>query len=425
MIFGLVCVAAVGASAFLSRESANANGRPDARLTNAAASSAVLSGANDEVSGLGSFRSTAYGGSVTQPGPPSGHLAVIGGTAPPVLGGRVNAVASDGRGGWFIGGRFRTVGGVECPRLARVRADGTLDRRWCFAPDSEVWELTITRSRLYVGGEFARIAGRGRSAAAAFNLSTRKLLPWHPRFRTSGCGGGEEEAPGGAMIEQLAATQSTVVVGGCFHTVGGRPRDNFAVVDATTGAPKRWKPRLGDAVGSWALAPSGDTVFLVALWLEPPEDGSHDEVVRQRLVAVDARTAAVKRQYPTPNGWFTGPYPNGGFSIDVSGWTLYLGGEFTRVGAVRRRNLASIDLRSGEVTPWRPDPDRWVDVVAPSGERVYVAGYFTRIGGTRRSGLAAVDRRTGRATRWMPRWRGGSVREIAVSGRARVALGLE
>jgi outer membrane protein assembly factor BamB len=284
------------------------------------------------------------------------------------------------------------------------------------APDSHVRELTVAYSRLYVGGEFARIAGRPRSSAAAFELATAKLLPWHPRpHTTAGCGGLEETAPGGAFIEKLAATRSTVFIGGCFDTVGGRYRDGLAAVDATSGKPKLWRPRLADAHGSWALARAGDLVFVVGLWLKEPDEGSHPEVTRQRLAAVDARTGAVKKWYATPNG---------DFSIEASGSTLYLGGEFSRLGGIRRRNLAAIDIATGAVSAWRPDPDAYVDLVVPARRRVYVGGNFTRIGGSRRAGLAAVDSRSGAAAPWMPSVRTDRLGAVGVSGTGRVAVGL-
>jgi outer membrane protein assembly factor BamB len=379
-------------------------------------SSFVPPHADDDILAFSSSGSTLYAaGRFTKLGRPAGHLSLVGRRSPRVLGGPVTTVAPDGHGGWFLGGDFLSVGGLRCPRLAHLRGDGSLDRRWCVAPDSHVRELTVAHSRLYVGGEFARIAGRPRSAAARFELATAKLLPWHPRPRTrAGCGGGEEYAPGGAFIEQLAATRSTVFIGGCFDSVGGRYRDGLAAVDASSGRPMPWRPRFADAHGSWALAPAGDSVFVLGLWLRTADEGSHDEVTRQRLAAVDARTGAVKKWYATPNG---------DFSIEAAGSTIYLGGEFSRIGGIRRRNLAAIDSATGAVSAWRPDPNASVDLVVPARRRVYVDGNFTRIGGSRREGLAAVDSRSGAAAPWMPSVRTDRVGAIGVSGTGRVALG--
>lgn len=373
--------------------------------------------ADHDVSAFATSSSVLYlGGSFTKLGKRAGQFAVVGRRAPVVLGGQVYGVADDGRGGWFLGGEFTSVRGVRCPRLAHVRADGTLDRRWCLAPDSRVWELTLAGSRLYVGGEFRTIAGQTRSAAAAFDVGTAKLLPWHPRFRTSGCGSGEENAPGGASIDEIAVSRSSVFVGGCFQEVGGQERDGLVAVDATSGEPKRWQPRFADTTGAWTLAPSGDALFIVGLWLQWPDEGSIPEVTRQRLAAVDAVTGQVRRWYPTPNG--------GIGSIAVSGSTIYLGGKFNRIGGMPRRNLAAVDAHSGAVTRWRPDPDGEIDMFVPSRPRVVVAGDFERIGGADRNGLAAVDTDTGKATTWRASGPGRVV-AIAVSNTGEVALGLD
>jgi outer membrane protein assembly factor BamB len=416
LLVGVLAAAAVGGLLVLFRGESGA--RAQQRLLATASlgltSSDVLPYADNEILAFSSSGSTLYAaGWFTKLGSQTGHLSLVGRRAPGVLGGPVTALAADGHGGWFVGGDFLSVGGVSCPRLAHLRADGNLDRRWCVAPDSQVWELTIAQSRLYVGGEFGRIAGRSRSSAAAFELATAKLLPWHPRFHTPGCGGLEEGAPGGALIDKLEANRSTVFVGGCFDSVGGRPRNRLAAVDARSGKPKPWRPRFADAHGAWDLAPTGDSLFVEGLWLKEAEEGSHDEVTRQRLARVDARTGAVKQWYPTPKG---------DFSLEASGSTIYLGGEFSRIGGLRRRNLAAIDAASGAVSAWRPNPNGTVDLVVPARRRVYVVGDFKRIGGSRRAGLAAVDRRSGAAEPWTPTVR-TQLAAVGVSGRGQVALG--
>jgi outer membrane protein assembly factor BamB len=417
---GVVAAAALGGLLVLLF-SGESGARAEQRVLPAASSglmsSVVLPHADDDILAFSSSGSTLYAaGWFTRLGHPAGYLSLVGRRSPRVLGGAVTAVAPDGHGGWFLGGDFESVAGVPCPRLAHVRADVHLDRRWCVAPDGQVRELKIVRSRLYVGGEFARIGGGLRSAAAAFELATAKLLPWHPQPHTrAGCGGGEEYAPGGAFIERIAATRSTVFIGGCFDSVGGRRRDRLAAVDATSGRPKPWRPRFAHAHGSWALAPGGNSLFVVGLWLKPADEGSHDEVTRRRLAAVDARTGAVRKWYPTPNGEF---------SIEASGSTIYIGGDFSRIGGIRRRNLAAIDSATGAISAWRPDPDASVEHVVPARRRVYVAGNFKRIGGSRRDGMAAVDSRSGAAAPWMPTVRPDRVSAVGVSGAGRVALGL-
>jgi hypothetical protein len=75
------------------------------------------------------------GGDFTRVGPPTGAFAAIDKTSgivqepyAGVLGGfnQVNAVASDGHGGWYIGGNFSTVQGEPRRCLAQIDANGRI-----------------------------------------------------------------------------------------------------------------------------------------------------------------------------------------------------------------------------------------------------------------------------------------------------------
>jgi len=80
------------------------------------------------------------------------------------------------------------------------------------------------------------------------------------------------------------------------------------------------------------------------------------------------------------------------------GW--YIGGSFTSVGGVARRNIARI-LSDGSVSSWNPSASDTVRALAASGSRVYAGGVFASIGGQPRSRIAALDATTGLAlTGW-------------------------
>lgn len=61
--------------------------------------------------------------------------------------GTVNAVISDGVGGWYIGGAFTTIGGVTRNRLARINSDGTLNA-WNPDANGTVFALEIGRAHV-------------------------------------------------------------------------------------------------------------------------------------------------------------------------------------------------------------------------------------------------------------------------------------
>jgi hypothetical protein len=69
----------------------------------------------------------------------------------------------------------------------------------------------------------------------------------------------------------------------------------------------------------------------------------------------------------------------------------YIGGLFTRIGTVARRNLAHL-LADGSLDPtWAPQTDNGVRALAVGGGRVYAAGSFEKAGGQPRQRLAAFD----------------------------------
>jgi hypothetical protein len=77
--------------------------------------------------------------------------------------GSVLAVAPDGAGGWYIGGRFTSVGGVPRSRLARITASGVLDTTFQSGPSTDgplsaVHALAVSGSTVYAGGSFASIS---------------------------------------------------------------------------------------------------------------------------------------------------------------------------------------------------------------------------------------------------------------------------
>jgi hypothetical protein len=136
-----------------------------------------------------------------------------------VAGGTVEAIASDGLGGHFIGGGFTTVDGVRCGGFARLRADGTLDRRWCRVSDFSVKAIAIAEGRVYLGGSFRR---DGRSKAAAYDIATGDLTDWNPNPDFD--------------VRALIAANGRIYAGGDFRNIGGQPRSRLAALDPDTGA---------------------------------------------------------------------------------------------------------------------------------------------------------------------------------------------
>ena len=124
-------------------------------------------------------------------------------------------------------------------------------------------------------------------------------------------------------------------------------------------------------------------------------------------VPIDIHTAEPVAGFPMVNGDVSCALTDG-----AGGW--FIGGDFTSVGGVPRTDLAHV-LADGSVSAWDPSPDGPVQALALSGGTLYAGGLFGQIGGASRSQIAALDVATGTPTAWDP-GADGAVYALAVSG---------
>jgi hypothetical protein len=283
----------------------------------------------------------------------------------------IRDVEPDGRGGWFLAGSFPSIGGVACRNLAHVDASGKVDRRWCPRPDGDrVSLMARTGDTLYVTGDFTRIGGADRHWAAAISVRTGRATSWQAGEAFAG-------RPFGLQaIDALAAGAGRVFLGNSRRFLGGSG-PIMAALDARTGRALAWNPRL-DAKGC-----SGCDLQVCA--------------------------------------------------IAVAGRSVYVAGDFTHAGGLRRVGLASLDAVTARPTAWQANTDElavqggdpcselsWG--LATSGRTVYASGGFSRINGVPRYGIAAIDGNAGRLRSWVPTLPGsfGSVSAFAVDSSSAV-----
>ena len=365
-------------------------------------------------------------------------------------------IVADGRGGWIIGGDFVYVDGVECPYLAHIRRNGTLDRSWCPRPDALVEDLARSGSRLYVRGWFRRIRGQRRPGLALLDARSGRVRRWRPRFKVVG------------RILDVAARGSTLYLVGSFKTQGGVTRAGAAAIDER-GRLARWNPRLAYApdctvsasspnrcdpvVGAIAIADR--TVYMSGFFERAGR--AH----RLGRVAVDDRIGRTRRWRSDIPGLsrFRSEdleasllvahgrlYESMGALEALSLWTgkslrwrprLPTGDAEPEVlpllaatptgiviayvpydGEADYSVAAEVDFRTGRRVRWQR---RDLCCVAPlalaaSGATVLLGGWFGVTDVSARWGLAALDRATGRFLPWRPRVRGYEIRALAVSG---------
>ena len=355
---------------------------------------------------------TFVGGSFTQELTPTGSGVIVSAsgtgapdssTFPRVLGGGVFSAASDGAGGWYIGGDFDHVGGVARQGLAHIRPDHTVDPSWDPNPQGYaihmISAIAASGSTVYVLGFFQTIGGQSRSGLAALDATTGSATAWNPS--PNGSAYARDRGGPGA----IAVSGSTVYVAGYFTAIGGQSRAGLAALDKTTGAATSWNPGpVAAGYGVFALAVSGSTVYVGG------EFTSVGGQPRAGLAALDSTTGSATSWNPASA--FTQIY-----ALALSGSTVYVAGLFSAIGGQPRQGLAAIDAASGAATAWNPSSP----VASPrrllvGGSILYVAGSsFESLGGASTRGLAAIDTGTGLVTSWNPN-PGGRVQAIQSFG---------
>lgn len=294
-------------------------------------------------------------------------------TAFPSISGDIHAVAPDGEGGVFIGGKSLYVSGEAHSSLLHVDAHGSVSD---WAPvlsndnptgDVKIESLAMSGDTLYVSGDFRRVEGTARQYLAAFSRDG-SLLDWNP-------------APD-ASVRALLAQGEDLYVGGAFTSIGGQTRHKVAMFQGD-GELTDWTPPDVDRT-VMALAATDDTLYLGGYF------DNLGESARSRLAALDLADGSLKDWAPVVGSGLTI------FTVDtmaVSDDALYVGGYFETIDGQERINLAAFDLVSGGLKDWDLEISnraQSVNALSMVGDTVYVGGELQWIGGEPRYGLVAV-----------------------------------
>ena len=387
----------------------------------------------------------------------------------PEVSGRVACAVSDERGGWYIGGEFVGVGGLQRRNLAHIGPNGRVDD-WDPAPDGGIRTLALSRGVLYVGGDFHSVAGAARRSVAAFQAATGRLARWNPSpdgnvwvicasqpvTRRGACRGvdpvilvgGEFASIGGQTRANLAALdafsgratswdpepdyrvralvqdEDTLFIGGNFYNVGGLPRPLLAAVELSTGKLLPWNASVQRAP-EWpydggprvtALALRDRALFVAGAFT------SLGGKARVGVGAVDPTSGTALDWDPKAVGWGPErPWEPYFESLAVSGRTVFVGGEFFGLGGIDGgadgvRYAGAVDAVTGTGVSWNPRPNGPVQTIALGCGAMYLGGSFTSAWDwLPRTGLAAINLATGRATPWAPTT-DGVARSILVRG---------
>ena len=299
--------------------------------------------------------------------------------------GLVFAIAQQDDGKIIIGGYFSLVGGEVRHNIARLNADGSLDKGWNPGADAPVMQIVVNGSEVFVAGDFDVIGGQPRNGLAKLSTSGNGTPDplWNPSH------------PG--QIHSLALSGTNLFVG------GGSYLARFGT-EGTGAGESPWGPQPDNRIV--ALLADGTNLYVA---------GSFSQLgafSRQRLARISTLGAGTVDPVWDPN--VTGG--NGGSisGLAATGSYLYIGGSFDVVGGVPRENIARLSLESSGMADPNWNPGAHGDIVyalSVSGGAVYVAGYFSQIGGLARNGIAKLS--TGNGGAADPSWQADTGRSWA------------
>lgn len=250
-------------------------------------------------------------------------------------------------------------------------------------PDGPVHTMAVIEDTLFFGGDFDFIGPRVGPATALDPVTGEVVDGVIPEIEI-GYGGSAR----GASVA-LADGAGGVFLGGSISAAGGLPRTNLAHIlpDGSVNPDFAPDPVYNEGwPGSVSRLVLADTVLLVM--------GRFSEMAgepREDFAAVDARTGAVFDLTVTLTPEIP-DYPTGIGSAVLRDSVLLVSGSFATINGVARPGLAALDFATGEVLAWDPglDSTGYVSRLIPSEDGVYVVGRFESLGGEERDGMAEI-----------------------------------
>lgn len=143
----------------------------------------------------------------------------------------------------YVGGNFTKVTQGQVTRNRLAAFDASTGALLNFTPNvaNEVFTLAATGTTLYIGGHFFDVNNQSRWYLAAFSIDTGFLLPWDPHA----------DDP----VNDLLIHRDEVIAAGDFDTIGSEFTPNLAAIDPETGiASSTWEPEPSTEVLSLAAA---------------------------------------------------------------------------------------------------------------------------------------------------------------------------
>jgi hypothetical protein len=313
----------------------------------------------------------------------------------PAVNGPVESIAAAPDGSSIIiGGRFTTVNGSTQRGLAMLDANGTRVSGFAGRTNGYVTKVLVRGTQLIAGGRFSSANGVSRANLAVLNATTGALDTAFTIGATQGRTRSNGTTPAAFVNEMDANASGTrLVVIGNFRQVGGRPRQQIAMIDLPGRSVTGWYTNRypNDVAGTTQAYKCYQSFDTQMRDVEFSPDGSY-------FVAVTTGGAPdrnVTSLCDTAARWETSTTPPAGGAVET--WKNCTGGD----------TLYSVALTGAAV--YVGGHQRWLDNCG--GRDNATTGAFTA------SGIGAINPTTGKAIRtWNPgRTRGVGAEELVAN----------
>lgn len=289
---------------------------------------------------------------------------------PAVTNGQVYAILPDGSGGWYVGGYFTQIAGVNKNYIAHILSNKTVDANFTASCNYAVLAIAKVGTTLYIGGGFTTVNGTTRNYAAAVKSNTGALINgWNPspnyQVRT---------------ICPILGTDTTIWLGGDFSTINnGISRPYLVKVNNSNGNIVGGTLSADQPV--FKMVARGDSVIAGGAF-------TRLGLKTDRLASITEGSGQSDQSMPEANGRVSCIISDGS-----GGW--YVGGYFTVIGGVSKNYIAHV-LSNKTVDPnFTASCNNVVLAIVKDGSRLYIGGWFSTVNSTARNYLAAVNATNG------------------------------
>ncbi len=282
----------------------------------------------------------------------------------------------------FVAGTFNTVSGVAEHKVASINpTTGAAVTSFNFAgtTNNQATALAATNSTLYVGGRFTKLNNASMSGLAAVNAATGVVDPSFQNPITGGIGVG-----GALTVQQLKLThdETKLLVVHTGRQIAGQDRYGAGLIDTGTKQLLPWETNLWQDnlqyIGGIQRAYAADIAPNDQFFVVTAGSGGDRPPISDTAVALPIAGGA-----DTKPIWVSRHFDSV-YSVAITEKAVYLGGHF-----------------NWEPSPTSPDPWPGLDNVG-YGTGQGLSGYGLGDAVVRRNHLGALDPATGKALEWDP-----------------------